>query len=888
MQKLQRYKYSLICIFKPWVLFPPNISPNFAPPMSQYNFKFIEPKWQKQWAEDQLYKVNEDTSKPKFYSLDMFPYPSGAGLHVGHPLGYIASDIVSRYKRLTGYNVLHPMGYDAFGLPAEQYAIQTGQHPSITTEANVQRFREQMDRIGFSFDWKREVKTCDPNYYKWTQWIFSRLFEHYYDLETNKAQAIQSLEDIFAKEGNRNIKAFSIEEKIFSATQWENYNQKQKSNVLNNYRLAFIDETTVNWCAELGTVLANEEVVNGVSERGGYPVVRKKMKQWSLRITAYADRLLDGLNGLDWTDSIKEIQRNWIGKSEGAEINFRSLDGNLDFRVFTTRPDTIFGATFMVLAPEYEGLEVLCTEDWRQKVLDYANKAKNRSEIDRMASTDKTGVYTGLNVVNPFTGKEIPVWVSDYVLAGYGTGAIMAVPAHDERDFEFAKAFDLPIIPVIKPSDKELSEPLEKAFSAKEGICINSDALNGLKVKEAVKTAISMAVEKGIGRKKVYYKLRDAGFGRQRYWGEPIPVIFDEDGVPNLEENLPLELPKVESYKPTGTGESPLAAVTDWVNTPRGTRETDTMPGWAGSSWYFLRYMDPANGSAIADPEKLRYWNQVDLYIGGSEHATGHLLYSRFWTKFLFDLGIISWDEPFKKLVNQGMIGGEDGQKMSKRWGNVVNPDDVCDEYGADTLRLYEMFLGPLTDSKPWNTQGIEGVSRFLGKFWRLFHSNESFEISEEEPNKDELKILHKTIKKVTQDIEKLSFNTSVSAFMVATNELGNLKCNKKEILKPMVIILAPFAPHITEELWSLIGETKSVHLAQWPKWNEEYLVENSFNYPVSINGKTRTSMEFALDANRADMEKDIVQNKVIQKWLDGKEPKKIIIVPGRIVNVVV
>lgn len=856
--------------------------------MSQYNFKSIEQKWQAQWIKDDLYRVEEDESKPKFYSLDMFPYPSGAGLHVGHPLGYIASDIVSRYKRLNGHNVLHPMGYDAFGLPAEQYAIQTGQHPAITTEANVKRFREQLDRIGFSYDWTREVKTCEPKYYHWTQWIFSRLFEHYYNKDEHKAKSIQSLIDVFEREGNNAIHAHTSQEELFTADQWISFDERNKSDVLNRYRLAFVDETTVNWCEEMGTVLANEEVVNGLSERGGYPVIRKQMRQWSLRITAYADRLLEGLNTLDWTDSIKEIQRNWIGKSEGAEIEFKSTDGNLNFSVFTTRPDTVFGATFMVLAPEYEGLENLCSAEQKEEAVHYANAAKNRSEIERMASTEKTGVYTGRSVINPFTNKEIPVWVSDYVLGGYGTGAIMAVPAHDDRDFEFARAFDLSIIPVVKPLQGELPEKLEEAFSAKEGISINSAELNGMHVKEAVEKAIALIELKGIGSKKINYKLRDAGFGRQRYWGEPIPIIYNENGIPTLESNLPLELPKVESYKPAGTGQSPLAAVSDWVNTSKGTRETDTMPGWAGSSWYFLRYMDSNNSEGIASPEKLNYWNQVDLYLGGSEHATGHLLYSRFWTKFLHDIGIISWDEPFKKLVNQGMIGGEDGQKMSKRWGNVVNPDDICDAYGADTLRLYEMFLGPLTDSKPWNTQGIEGVSRFLAKFWRLFHQGEAFIIDEEAASKEELKILHKTIKKVSHDIENMSFNTSVSAFMVATNELGNLKCTKREILEPLLILLAPFAPHITEELWSLCSKDSSVHTADWPMHEEHYLVESSFNYPISINGKTRTNMEFPLDADRADMEKEILANETVQKWMEGKSPKKVIIVPGRIVNVVI
>lgn len=856
--------------------------------MAQYSFNEIEKKWQQRWREQNLYRVENKSTKPKFYVLDMFPYPSGAGLHVGHPLGYIASDIVSRYKRLNGYNVLHPMGYDSFGLPAEQYAIQTGQHPAITTEQNVKRFREQLDIMGFSYDWERQVKTSDPGYYKWTQWIFSLFFTHWYDKKTQKAQSIEKLIAEFETNGNSNTEAHTSLKTTFTAAEWQGYNAKQKEEVLNHYRLAFIDETTVNWCAELGTVLANEEVVNGVSERGGYPVVRKKMKQWALRITAYADRLLDGLNTIDWSDSIKEIQRNWIGKSEGAEINFSIQGSDESIKVFTTRPDTIFGATFMVLAPEYEGLAELCSDEKRSQVMTYAEKARNRSEIDRMADTQKTGVFTGAYAINPFTKQPIPLWVSDYVLAGYGTGAIMAVPAHDERDFEFAQAFGLDIIPVIKPHNEDLALPLQEAFSAKEGVCFNSGFLDGLDVKEAIKRAIEEVETQQLGNRKINYKLREAGFGRQRYWGEPFPVIFNNEGIPQLDTDLPVELPAVESYKPTGTGESPLAAVSHWVNTPTGRRETDTMPGWAGSSWYFLRYMDPQNAETFASKEALDYWKQVDLYVGGSEHATGHLLYSRFWTKFLYDLGYLSFDEPFQKLVNQGMIMGEDGQKMSKRWGNVVNPDDVCAEYGADTLRMYEMFLGPLTDSKPWNTHGIEGVSRFMGKFWRLFHQNEAFAISNEPATKEELKSLHKTIKKVTEDIENMSFNTSVSAFMMCVNDLQQFKCNKREILEPLLIILAPFAPHITEELWAALGNNTSIHTAQWPAFNNEYLVENSFSYPVSINGKTRTNIEFALDMDTKEIEVQVLQNEIVQKWLEGNAPKKIIVVKGRIINVVV
>jgi leucyl-tRNA synthetase len=853
----------------------------------QYNFNDIESKWQKHWKDSQLYKVIENPSKPKFYALDMFPYPSGAGLHVGHPLGYIASDIVSRFKRLNGFNVLHPMGYDAFGLPAEQYAIQTGQHPAVTTEQNILRFREQLDKMGFCFDWDRQVKTCDPGYYRWTQWIFTLFFKHWYNKDSQKAEKISDLILHFEGNGNLNINAHSGKANIFTAQDWSQFNTTQKEEILNYYRLAFIDETTVNWCETMGTVLANEEVVNGVSERGGYPVVRKKMKQWSLRITAYADKLLAGLDTIQWSDSIKEIQKNWIGRSEGAEIDFIIEGHSSKIRVFTTRPDTLFGATFMVIAPESELVNTICSDTQKNEVLTYAEKAKNRSEIERMADTKKTGVFTGAHAINPFTQKPIPVWVSDYVLAGYGTGAIMAVPAHDERDFEFAKAFNLEIIPVIKPENDEIGLPLNEAFSAKDGVCFNSDFLDGLKVKQAIKRAIEEVEKLNIGTKKVNYKLREAGFGRQRYWGEPFPIVFN-DSMPQLVNELPVELPKVESYKPTGSGESPLAAVENWVNTPMGKRETDTMPGWAGSSWYFLRYMDPTNNETFASKESLEYWNQVDLYVGGSEHATGHLLYSRFWTKFLHDLGYISWDEPFKRLVNQGMIMGEDGQKMSKRWGNVVNPDDVCEKYGADTLRLYEMFLGPLTDSKPWNTNGIEGVSRFLGKFWRLFFQNESFTISNAEPSADELKILHKTIKKVTEDIESMSFNTSVSAFMVCVNELGTLKCNKKAILEPLLVLLAPFAPHITEELWEAIGNSESIHIAEWPKFNNSYLVENSFTYPISINGKTRTQLEFPIDAEIKDIEASVLSNEIVLKWTNGQAPKKVIVVKNRIVNVVI
>jgi leucyl-tRNA synthetase len=855
---------------------------------AQYSFSDIEKKWQAAWEKANLYSVSIDANKPKYYVLDMFPYPSGSGLHVGHPLGYIASDIVSRYKRLKGFNVLHPMGYDAFGLPAEQYAIQTGQHPAITTEQNIKRFREQLNIMGFSYDWNRQVKTCDPNYYKFTQWIFTLFFEHYYNKTTQKAEHINTLIQEFASVGSQNLSAHGGKIESFSAEQWEGFSPLQKHQILNQFRLAFVDETTVNWCEAMGTVLANEEVINGLSERGGYPVIRKKMKQWSLRITAYADRLIEGLERIQWSDAIKEIQKNWIGRSQGAEIDFVVRGTLKTLKVFTTRPDTIFGATFMVVAPELENLREFCSDAQWPIVQEYANKAKNRSEIDRMADTTKTGVFTGLEAINPFTGEPIPIWVSDYVLANYGTGVIMAVPAHDDRDFAFATTFNLPIIPVIKPANGELELPLKESFSAKEGICFNSGFLDGLSVKEAIQAAIAKIEKAGWGQPKVNYKLREAGFGRQRYWGEPFPITFNNEGIPQLESKLPVELPQVESYKPSGNGESPLSAVTEWVNTPQGKRETDTMPGWAGSSWYFLRYTDPNNNTDFASPEALNYWKQVDLYVGGSEHATGHLLYSRFWTKFLFDLGYIPFDEPFQRLVNQGMIMGEDGQKMSKRWGNVVNPDDVCAQYGADTLRMYEMFLGPLTDSKPWNTNGIEGVSRFFGKFWRLFYEGETWAVNQEKASPDELKILHKTIKKITEDIESMSFNTSVSAFMVATNELGTLKCRKREILEPILILLAPFAPHISEELWHQLGNNESIHIANWPTHDPSLLIENSFNYPISINGKTRAQIEFNLTATEEEIKQTVLNHELVIKWMEDKPLKKFILVKGRIVNVVV
>jgi len=854
---------------------------------NNYNFQIIEKKWQSHWEKIDLYSVKVDPSKPKYYVLDMFPYPSGAGLHVGHPLGYIASDIIARYKRLNGFNVLHPMGYDAFGLPAEQYAIQTGQHPDVTTENNIKQFRSQLDKIGFSFDWNREVKTSDENYYKWTQWIFSLFFVHWYNKSENKAMPINELITHFETYGNSSIKAHSTYEGNFSSSQWNAFSEFEKELILNQYRLAFINESTVNWCEALGTVLANEEVINGLSERGNHPVIRKKMKQWSLRITAYADRLLEGLQHLDWSDSIKEIQKNWIGKSEGAEVAFDVKNKAATINIFTTRPDTLFGATFLVLAPEYLNLLDLCDTKNAESVKNYIQSVKNKSEIERMSNSHKTGVFTGNYAVNPFTKKEIPIWVSDYVLSTYGTGAIMAVPAHDERDFDFAKVFNLEIIPVIKPEIQELELPLIEAFTAKTGICINSDFLNGLEVSKAIPLAIKKIEELKLGSKKINYKLREAGFARQRYWGEPFPIVY-KDSLPQLDSNLPVILPKVESYQPTGTGASPLASVQDWVNSPIGIRETDTMPGWAGSSWYFLRYTDPKNSEVFADEKSLKYWGNVDLYIGGSEHATGHLLYSRFWTKFLFDLGYITFDEPFKKLVNQGMIIGEDGQKMSKRWGNVVNPDDICQNFGADTLRMYEMFLGPLTDSKPWNTNGIEGVSRFLNKLWRMFFENSEFVVSNEEANFEERKILAKTIKKITQDIENLSFNTSISAFMVCINELTQIKCNKREILESLLVLMAPFAPHVSEELWHQLGNSESIHQAIWPTFEEKYLIESTFLYPISINGKTRTQISFSKDLESHEIEAAVIENEIVKKWLENQVPKKIIVVKNRIVNIVI
>lgn len=921
----------------------------------EYNFGEIEKRWQQYWAEHQIYKVTEDQSKPKYYVLDMFPYPSGAGLHVGHPLGYIASDIFSRFKRLQGYNVLHPMGYDAYGLPAEQYAIQTGQHPAVTTEENINRYREQLDKIGFSYDWDREVQTCDPKYYIWTQWAFVKMFHSYYCNTTQSAKPIDGLIKHFNEKGTEGIDAACSEQMSFGASEWNSMGEKEQQEVLMNYRIAYLGDTMVNWCAQLGTVLANDEVSDGVSVRGGYPVEQKKMRQWLLRVSAYAQRLLDGLDTIDWTDSLKESQRNWIGRSEGAEIKFTAGD-NVSFDVFTTRADTIFGVTFMVLAPESELVEMLTTNEQRQMVDEYIDRTKKRTERERISDRSVTGVFTGSYATHPFTGKPIPVWVSDYVLAGYGTGAIMAVPAHDSRDYAFAKHFNLPIIPLIEGCDVS-----EESFDAKEGIMINSDFMNGLTVDQAILKGIDEVEARKLGVRKVNYRLRDATFSRQRYWGEPFPIYY-KDGMPyTIDENdLPLELPEVDKFLPTETGEPPLGRANNWTYTPKGSDESyplelSTMPGFAGSSAYYLRYMDPHNDEALVSESANNYWRNVDLYIGGTEHATGHLIYSRFWNKFLFDLGYVSETEPFKKLVNQGMIQGrsnfvyrikdtnkfvsinlksdydvtpihvdvnivhndvldieafrnwnpeyknaefvlEDGkyvcgwavEKMSKSMFNVVNPDVIVENYGADTLRLYEMFLGPLEQSKPWDTNGIDGVHRFLKKTWGLFYKNNELSLSDNEPTKEELKTLHKLIKKVTYDIENFSFNTSISAFMICVNELSSLKCNNKNILGELVTCLSPFAPHIAEELWSALGHQDSVFNAEWPQLNEEYLKEDAFKYAISFNGKARFVLEFSADASKEEIEKTVLEHADSQKWMDGKTPKKVIVVPKKIVNVVI
>lgn len=915
-----------------------------------YNFEEIEKRWQQYWIDHQTYKVTEDPTKPKYYVLDMFPYPSGAGLHVGHPLGYIASDIVARYKRLQGFNVLHPMGFDAFGLPAEQYAIQTGQHPAITTYKNIARYREQLDKIGFSYDWSREVITCDPNYYKWTQWAFIKMFHHYYDTELQRAEPIEKLVKHFEESGTEGIHAEGTKELHFTAEEWKAKSEKEQQEILMNYRIAYLGDTMVNWCPQLGTVLANDEVSEGFSIRGGYPVEQKKMRQWCLRVSAYAQRLLDGLDTIDWTDSLKETQRNWIGRSEGAIIHFNTQNG-VSFDVFTTRPDTIFGVTYMVLAPESELVEQLVTDEYREAVDAYLEKTKKRTERERITDKTVSGVFSGSYAIHPFTNELLPIWISDYVLAGYGTGAIMAVPAHDSRDYAFAKHFNLPIIPLIEGCDVS-----EESFDAKEGIMINSDFLNGLTVNEAISAAIDEIERRGIGYRKVNYRLRDAIFSRQRYWGEPFPVYY-KDGMPYTldESKLPLELPEIDKFLPTETGEPPLARAKNWKTEEGYPLEVFTMPGFAGSSAYYLRYMDPHNDEALVSKEAVEYWENVDLYIGGTEHATGHLIYSRFWNKFLFDLGVSCVEEPFQKLINQGMIQGrsnfvyrikntntfvsfnlkdqydtmpihvdinivhndvldieafrnwspeykdaefilEDGkyicgwavEKMSKSMFNVINPDDIVKKYGADTLRLYEMFLGPIEQAKPWDTNGIDGVYRFLRKFWNLFFTKGEFTVTDEEPSKEELKSLHKLIKKVTFDIENFSFNTAVSAFMICVNELTSLKCNKRSILTDLTICLSPFAPHISEELWHKLGNETTIFDAQWPAYNEEYLKEDVFSYAISFNGKTRFTLDFNADATREEIEKSVLEHPNSQKWLNGKTPRKIIIVPKKIVNIVI
>ena len=926
----------------------------------EYNFVEIEKKWQRFWAENHTFRVTEKSSKPKYYVLDMFPYPSGAGLHVGHPLGYIASDIFTRYKRLKGFNVLHPMGYDAFGLPAEQYAIQTGQHPAKTTEANIARYRQQMDKIGFSYDWEREVRTCDPDYYKWTQWAFLKMFGHYYDKTADKALPIGELVERFAKEGNANVNAACGEVPTFSAQEWNAFDQRRRSDILMQYRIAYQGETSVNWCPALGTVLANDEVKEGYSVRGGHPVEQKKMKQWQLRVSAYAERLLAGLDKLDWTDALKEMQRNWIGKSQGAEMIFKTVtpgsEKQYDMTIFTTRADTVFGVTFMVLAPESDWVEKLTTAEQKSAVEEYLAFAKKKTEREIMAETRKvTGVFTGSYAINPFTGKEVPVWVSEYVLSGYGTGAIMAVPAHDSRDYAFAKEFNLPIIPLIEGCDVS-----QQSFDAKEGIMCNSGFLSGMSVKEAIPAAIDEVERLGIGRRKINYRLRDAIFSRQRYWGEPFPIYFKEGiATPIPEEELPLRLPEVDKFLPTEQGEPPLARAENW-NYKGYPIEKSTMPGFAGSSAYYLRYMDPSNKSALVSREADEYWRDVDLYIGGTEHATGHLIYSRFWNKFLYDLGYVVEPEPFRKLVNQGMIQGrsnfvyrivntntfvsaglkdqyetteihvdinivhndrldleafkrwmpdyanaefilENGEyicgyaveKMSKSMFNVVNPDNVCAQYGADTLRLYEMFLGPLEQSKPWDTKGIDGVHRFLKKLWRMVFADdrgedETLAVTDQKATPAELKILHTLIHKVETDIENFSYNTSVSAFMIALNELSALKCNKREIIEPIVVLLSPFAPHICEELWNRLGHNESISFATFPEYVEAYTVENTFEYPVSFNGKMRFKMTFPKDMPIKEVEKGVIENPQTAKYLDGGSVKKIIVVPCKIINIVV
>jgi len=942
----------------------------------EYNFREIEQKWQKRWVENKTYQVTENENKPKYYVLNMFPYPSGAGLHVGHPLGYIASDIYARFKRQQGFNVLNPMGYDAYGLPAEQYAIQTGQHPAITTTENINRYRSQLDKIGFCFDWDREVRTCDPGYYHWTQWAFQKMFGSFYCNKSKQAQPIETLIEHFKTQGTKGLDVACTEELSFTAEEWNAKSEKEQQQILMNYRIAYLGEMMVNWCPELGTVLANDEVVEGVSVRGGYPVVQKKMRQWCLRVSAYAQRLLDGLDHIQWTDSLKETQRNWIGRSEGAEVKFKVKDSDVEFIIFTTRADTMYGVTFMVLAPESEFVAKVTTAAQKAEVDAYLDRTKKRTERDRIADRSVTGVFTGSYAINPFTGEAVPIWVSDYVLAGYGTGAIMAVPAHDSRDYTFAKHFNLPIVPLVEGCDVS-----EESFDAKEGIVCNSPRagvepycdlnLNGLTIKEAIEATKKYVKEHNLGRVKVNYRLRDAIFSRQRYWGEPFPVYY-KDEMPCMipETCLPLELPEVEKYLPTETGEPPLGRATKWAwdtvnnkvvenskidNKTVFPLELSTMPGFAGSSAYYLRYMDPHNDQALVSEKADQYWQNVDLYVGGTEHATGHLIYSRFWNKFLHDLGISVKEEPFQKLVNQGMIQGrsnfvyrikdtntfvslnlkdqydvtpihvdvnivsndildieafkawrpeyhnaefvlEDGkyicgwaiEKMSKSMFNVVNPDMIVERFGADTLRLYEMFLGPVEQSKPWDTNGIDGVHRFLKKFWSLFYDRQdNYLVTDEAPNAAELKAVHKLIKKVTGDIENFSYNTSISAFMICVNELTSLKCSKKAVLEQIIACLAPFTPHICEELWEMLGHTTSVCDAQWPQYNEEYLKENTVNYTVSFSGKARYNKEFPIDATNETIQQEVIADERSEKWMEGKQIVKVIIVPKKLINIV-
>ena len=923
--------------------------------MAEYKHQTIEQKWQRYWARHKVFEAKVDRTKPKFYVLDMFPYPSGAGLHVGHPLGYIASDIVARFKRNKGFNVLHPMGFDAFGLPAEQYAIQTGQHPAITTEENIKRYKDQLKGIGLSYDWDKEVQTCDPKYYKWTQWIFSQLFNSWYNKKTNKAEAINGLKAIFEKEGNKNVDAVSDEDTpVFGADLWNGLSEAEKELILLKYRLTYPADALVNWCPALGTVLANDEVKDGFSERGGHPVERKKMRQWMMRITAYADRLADNLQKLDWSESMKDMQTNWIGKSYGCELDFKVADKDITLTCFTTRPDTIFGVTYMVLAPEHELVQELTTANRKDEVNAYVQKAINRSERERISEVKTvSGVFTGSYVINPFTSEKVELWIADYVLAGYGTGVVMAVPSSDDRDFRFATYYGLPVKRVIGGTE-HLADPTE----IKHGKMINSGFITGMDSKDAVKTTTDFAEKEGFGKSKVNYRIRDAVFSRQRYWGEPVPVYFTEDGIPHLipENELPLELPPVDEYLPTASGEPPLGRAKDWLYKNKYQFELTTMPGWAGSSWYFLRYMDANNEEALVSREAVEYWNVVNLYIGGTEHATGHLLYSRFWNMFLYDRGYIAHEEPFQKLVNQGMIQGrssiayklkevnkfvsaglknnydvlelhvdvnivnndilnieafrkwmpeyknadfdlEDGkyvcgyavEKMSKRWYNVVNPDDVIAKYGADTLRMYEMFLGPIELSKPWNTHGIDGVAKFLRKLWSLFYDADGkLLVTDEKPKAEEYKALHKTIQKVEQDIENLSFNTSVSEFMICVNTLNQLKCHKKTILQELLVVLSPFAPHICEELWQVLGNERSIIFAEYPVFNAEFIREDEFEFPIMVNGKMRTKIKFPLDKNPKEIEVEVLEHETVKKWLEGKAPKKVIVVPGKIVNVVV